>query len=209
MPQHDLLAQRSETIRLNLPDAEVELRTGFLGQSEGWELFHALHAELPWRQDRISMWGQQHLVPRLHQWFAEPGLAYRWSRIEMQPQPWHKALVKVREKLAHRTGVAFNSVLVNLYRDGADSVGWHADNESELGDLPVIASISLGAQRDFQLRHRLRKELPVCTIELPHGSVLLMRGSTQRLWKHQLPRRKRVAEPRINLTFRLMRTEPE
>ena len=205
MTQQTLFTHQTAPIRMDLPDAEVELRTALLGHCEAWNLFHLLLAQVPWRQDHICLWGQQHALPRLHQWFADPGLSYTWSGIEMQPQPWPDALRVLREKLIRETGVAFNSMLANLYRDGADSVGWHADDEPELGDAPVIASISLGAQRDFQLRHRLRKDVPVCTIALPHNSLLLMGGGTQRMWKHQLPRRKRVATARINLTFRLVR----
>lgn len=205
MTQHALFTQQRETIRLDLLDAQVELRTGVLGHTEAWDLFHLLLAQIPWRQDHITLWGQQHRIPRLHQWFGDPGLFYTWSGIEMQPQPWPDSLRVLREKLVHETGVAFNTVLANLYRDGADAVGWHADDEPELGDSPVIASISLGAQRDFQLRHRLRKDLAMRTLALPHDSLLLMRGATQRMWKHQLPRRKRVSTARINLTFRSLR----
>jgi alkylated DNA repair dioxygenase AlkB len=204
MAQQNLFVGRARSIHLNLPDAEVELRPQMLGQDEAWDLFGALHASIPWRQDRITLWGQEHLVPRLHQWFGDAGLVYSWSGIEMRPQPWPESLHVLRERLCRETGVAFNTVLANLYRNGTDSVGWHADDEPELGDAPVIASISLGAERDFQLRHRMRKDLAVKTIALRHGSLLLMRGSTQRMWKHQLPRRKRVTSARINLTFRLL-----
>ena len=123
----------------------------------------------------------------------------------MQAQPWPQVLHVLRARLTRETGVAFNTVLANLYRNGADSVGWHADDEAELGDAPSIASVSLGAERDFQLRHRRRKDLALHTVALPHGSLLLMRGDTQKMWKHQLPRRKRVSSARINLTFRLLR----
>jgi hypothetical protein len=140
----------------------------------------------------------------LLQLFGDAGLVYSWSGIEMRPRPWPESLHALRERLCRETGVAFNTVLANLYRNGADSVGWHADDEPELGDAPVIASVSLGAERDFRLRHRTRKDLAVKTIALPHGSLLLMRGGTQRMWKHQLPRRKRVTSARINLTFRLL-----
>ncbi|MFT5445361.1 MAG: alkylated DNA repair dioxygenase AlkB [Gammaproteobacteria bacterium] len=205
MTQRNLFAEPLSPVSLELADAEVELRAGFLGADEASELFDLLVDAVPWRQDRLTLWGREHLVPRLHQWFGDAGLTYTWSGIELQPLPWIAPLCALRERLRLETGAAFNTVLANYYRDGADSVGWHADDEPELGQAPVIASISLGAERDFQLRHRTRKDLPVTTINLPHGSLLLMSGLTQRHWKHQLPRRKRVSSGRINLTFRIVR----
>lgn len=205
MTQRNLFEEPPAPVRLTLVDAEVELRPRFLGAEEATELFELLVDAVPWRQDRLTLWGREHLVPRLHQWFGDVGLAYAWSGIEMQPLPWIAPLCALRERLRMETGAGFNTVLVNYYRDGADSVGWHADDEPELGLAPVIASVSLGAERDFQLRHRTRKDLPVTTIKLPHGSLLLMSGSTQQHWKHQLPRRKRVSSGRINLTFRIVR----
>ena len=202
MTQQELFTRPIGPRRLNLPDADVELRPQLLGQEHAWALFQTLLEQIPWRQDYITLWGRRHPLPRLHQWFGDPQLSYSWSGIEMQPLPWLRSLRALRDTLAEETGVAFNTVLANCYRDGADSVGWHADDEAQLGEAPVIASVSLGVVRDFQLRHRTRKDVAVQTLALPHGSLLLMRGDTQRCWKHQLPRRKGVRSARINLTFR-------
>jgi alkylated DNA repair dioxygenase AlkB len=191
-----------------LPDAELSLDRGFLPRAEADRLFAVLRDEVAWRQDEVLVFGRRHAVPRLHQWYGEPGLVYRWSGIAMAPEPWTPALAAIRRRLEARVGVRFNSALVNLYRDGRDCVGWHADDEAELGPRPQIASVSLGAGRDFLLRHRERRDLGTTKIHLTHGSLLLMGGATQEAWVHALPRRLRVREPRINLTFRTIVSEP-
>ncbi len=190
--------------RLDLPDADISLWPAFLGEHEATALLRELLGAIPWRRDTITVFGRTHPIPRLHQWFADDGRAYTWSGLTMEPAPWPDGLLRIRARLLAHTGVDFDGCLANLYRDGQDAMGWHADDEPELGPEPVIASVSLGASRDFQLRHRTRKDLPTTTITLPHGSLLVMEGPTQAHWKHQLPRRMRVVEPRINLTFRRM-----
>jgi alkylated DNA repair dioxygenase AlkB len=209
--QLDLLARgdqgSGEVVHFTLPDAEVSLWPGFLARSEADRGLVTLQRELVWRQDTIQMWGRTYDVPRLQQWCADPGLCYTWSGIRMEPAPWHPLLLALRGRLRALLGIDFNSALANLYRDGRDTVGWHADDEPELGEAPIIASVSLGATRDFVLRHRRRRELPVTTIPLAHGSLLVMRGATQACWEHALPRRLRVAAPRVNLTFRVARAE--
>lgn len=189
----------------SLPDADVTLH-GFLAQPEADRLLARLRESIPWRQDRIRLFGREHDVPRLHQWFADGGMAYTWSGIRMEASPWVPELLEIRVRLRQQTGLRFNTVLANLYRDGSDTVGWHADDEPELGPEPTIASVSLGAERDFALQHKEKADLKE-VIALPHGSLLLMKGRTQTCWKHCLPRRRRVREPRINLTFRLVPTE--
>lgn len=176
----------------------------FLAPEEAASLFDALLAGVRWRQDTITLWGKVHDVPRLQQWFADDGMVYTWSGIRMEPAPWIAPLERLRERLHEALGLRFNTALANLYRDGNDTVGWHADDEPELGEAPVIASVSLGAARDFVLRHRTRPEL-VQSISLTHGSLLVMEGDTQQHWRHSVPRRKRVQAPRINLTFRHVR----
>jgi len=162
--------------------------------------------EIDWRQDKLKLYGREHNIPRLHQWYADKGTTYAWSGIAMQPLSWIKPLGQLRNQLQQQTGHTFNSVLANLYRDGNDAMGWHADDEPELGTEPVIASISLGAERDFHLRQKDRGtgKSRGCarSISLPHGSLLLMSGSSQRDWQHALPKRRRISKPRINLTFR-------
>ena len=189
---------------ISLPGGELRLWTGFLGDGEASRLQQQLTDGLAWQSDRVRLFGREHAIPRRHQWYGDPDARYRWSGLEMQPLPWTSELAELRERLGAATGVVFNSVLANLYRNGQDSMGWHADDEPELGEQPVIASISLGAERDLLLRRktdRVRGERSV-KLCLPHGSLLLMSGDTQRNWQHALPRRARLAEPRINLTFR-------
>lgn len=185
-----------------MPDAEVSLLRSFIAEEAGRELLDALIRETPWRQDKIRVFGAEHDLPRLQQWFGDEGRTYRWSGIVMEPLPWSPALLRVRARVQEVVGAAFNSVLLNYYRDGDDTVGWHSDDEPELGPTPLIASVSLGAERDFVLRHKERDNVDQLRLPLPHGSLLLMQGPTQRFWQHCLPRRRRVREPRVNLTFR-------
>lgn len=181
-------------------DATVVLYRRFLPTHEADRLFYDLaHSTSVWRQDQIRIFGKTHDLPRLQQWYGES--AYTYSGIRLQPLPWRSDLQRVRQMIEALTGVSFNSCLANLYRDGNDTVGWHADDEPELGESPTIASLSLGAQRDFVMRHKRHKDRKM-TIALPHGSLLVMSGATQQNWEHALPRRAGVAEPRINLTFR-------
>ncbi len=184
-----------------LPGAEMVLLTAVWSRVEGDRLCKKLIEELEWRQDKISMFGQSHNVPRLNAWYGDPGHSYSWSGIAMNPSPWTSTLLEVRERVSELAGAEFNSVLANLYRDGHDKVDWHADDEKVLGVNPVIASVSLGAARKFRIRRKDRSAQPT-DISLNSGDVLIMRGSTQRYWEHQVPRTKKVTEPRVNLTFR-------
>ena len=188
---------------LGLRDAEIEYIPGFLDTDDAWQLFESLLMHTDWRQEQITLFGKTHPVPRLSCWMADAGLDYTYSNMTMHPVPWSEALMQIKLLLQSRTGHAFNSVLLNYYRDGSDSNGWHSDDEPELGPEPVIASISLGGVRDFQLRHKGRKA-PGQTLRLNHGSLLLMSGRTQACWQHQVPKRAQ-AEPRINLTFRIIK----
>lgn len=187
---------------LALPDGRFQMMTGFLDSNEAWRLFDLLYKEVPWRHDEIRMWGKTHRLPRLQQWFGEPGQTYTWSGIRMGPTPWLPSLLRIRAKVEEASGHRFNTVLANLYRDGQDTVGWHADDEADLGPDPVIASVSLGAERDFVLRHNTLEEHRNVKVLLTHGSLLVMSDGSQANWKHAVPRRKRITAPRINLTFR-------
>lgn len=188
---------------LKLADADIEYQPQFIDVDPAWELFESLIHEIDWRQERIKIFAKVHNVPRLSCWMADAGLDYRYSNITMHPVAWSRSLAKIRDRLQLCTQNPFNSVLINYYRDGQDSNGWHSDDEPELGIDPVIASISLGAARDFQLRHKLNKQLRQ-SLSLEHGSLLLMKGSTQRYWQHQIPKRAKVGA-RINLTFRCIK----
>jgi len=168
--------------------------------AEADRLFEELLRLTPWRQEVATVMGRRVPIPRLTAWHGEAGYVY--SGIRMEPAPWSEPLLELKAVAERLAGRPFNSVLLNLYRDGRDSVSWHADNEPGLGREPVIASISLGAVRRFQLRHRRRGER--IGLDLPHGSCLIMAGATQHHWLHQLPKTARPVGPRINLTFRLM-----
>ena len=163
-------------------------------------LFDALHREIPWGQHRLHIFGREVASPRLSCWVGDKGTAYKYSGTLFEPHAWTPALASLREELADRFDLPFNSVLANLYRDGSDSMGWHSDAEPELGKEPVIASLSFGAVRRFRFRSRETKRV-VLGIDLASGSLLVMRGATQRLYHHDLPKTAR-AGARINLTFR-------
>ena len=155
---------------------------------------------LAWRQETLRLFGRSIPQPRLSTWYGDPGAHYRYSGLHLDPLPWHPALHALRTRLRRRLGHDFNSVLANRYRYGRDSMGWHSDDEPELGDEPLIASLSLGATRRFRLRHRARGE--TLDLDLDHGSLLIMAGTLQRHWQHQLPRTRRPLGERLNLTFR-------
>jgi alkylated DNA repair dioxygenase AlkB len=172
----------------------------FINKQFGKELFEELFCS-NWRQDFIKIYGRVHPVPRLQQWYGDPDKAYTWSGIKMNPLPWTPSLLKVRCLVQDALGTEFNSVLLNMYRHGRDTVSWHSDDELELGEHPTIASISLGATRDFQLRKKIGLPTKI-QVQLEDCSLLVMSGETQKKWEHSIPRRMRLKGPRINLTFR-------
>ncbi|MEY3806743.1 MAG: hypothetical protein RIR69_1555 [Actinomycetota bacterium] len=166
----------------------------------GRDVFMSLVNDIPWQSRTIKMFGKEHREPRMTAWFGDEGATYTYSGIRLSPLAWTDTLQILREVCATRSGASFNSVLLNLYRNGHDKMGWHADDESELGREPIITSLSLGATRRFRFKHRQNKTIVEC--ELPHGSLLVMSGLTQQCWVHEVPRQTRVTEARINLTFR-------
>ncbi len=184
------------------PDAEIRLYRNWLAGGEADALFQQLHGELAWEQSVIRIHGKSVPIPRLNAWHGDADSHYGYSGIALQPQPWTPGLLQIRERLQQTLGQPFNSVLGNLYRDGRDSVAWHSDDERELGTNPLIASVSLGAERRFVMKHKSRKDVPRLELWLPHGSLLVMAGTTQHYWSHQLPKTARPVAARINLTFR-------
>ena len=187
-------------------DGAVQFAPRWLPVPEADALFDAVHVGVPWARHRLRIFGREVDAPRLSCWIGDPDATYRYSGVRHLPLPWPDVLEPLRERLQDETCSEFNSVLANLYRDGRDCMGWHSDDERELGEQPVIASISLGATRRFVLRLRTdttRKH----EVMLPHGSLLLMRGSSQADWQHALPRTAKPVKPRINLTFRKVRHE--
>lgn len=193
-----------EKIVFDLPDAEIEYYPDFFSREKASELFAKLKTEIPWQQDKITVFGQTHLQPRLTALFGNDGKTYSYSNIIMQPHKWNSLLVFIKNEIEEICSENFTTVLLNLYRDGKDSNGWHADNEKELGKNPVIASVSFGAERVFHLQHNSIKEAKQKII-LEHGSLLLMKGTTQHFWKHQIPKTKKPIGERINLTFRIIK----
>jgi alkylated DNA repair dioxygenase AlkB len=170
-------------------------------QQEADRLLLELRQGIEWRQEQILIFGRRTLVPRLVAWHGDPLASYTYSGTRHEPSAWTAALLEIRARIEALTGTAFNSVLLNLYRDGRDSMGWHSDDEPELGRDPQIASVSLGARRRFRLQHRRRKS-EVLSVDLGHGSLLLMAGETQHHWRHCLPKTAARVGERINLTFR-------
>lgn len=172
----------------------------FLSQKEADTLFYQLDVSLPWRQGKVTLFGKTFDTPRLESLHVFDGKSYQYSGNTLVSHPFTEELKAVKNKIDAACNHTFNCVLANLYRDGKDSNGWHADNEKELGRNPVIASLSLGAERRFDMKHTatgLSKQLV-----LPHGSLLIMGGSMQHHWKHCIAKSTKILVPRINLTFR-------
>ena len=162
-----------------------------------------LRSRIDWQQEDIVIFGERRRVPRLVAWHGDPGTAYTYSGTAHEPLPWTPELQRVRHRAEELTGHRYNSVLLNLYRDGRDGMGWHSDDEPELGREPAIASVSFGATRRFKLRHR-RSRSAANTLDLAHGDLLLMEPPLQRHWQHSVPKTTRPVAPRINLTWRMI-----
>lgn len=187
-------------LKFQLPDADLSLWLSFLNATEATQLQQQLAAELDWQQDSIMMFGKKVAIPRTQVWMGDPHCAYRYSGTLFHPQVWHPKVQQLAHHVSQFLGQTFNAVLLNRYSDGQQHMGWHADNEPELGLKPQIASVSLGQPRRFDIKHRqLDSQLQ---LTLQHGSLLLMAGDCQRFWLHRLPKQARCNEERINLTFR-------
>jgi alkylated DNA repair dioxygenase AlkB len=185
-------------------DGEVILYPFFFILKESDRFFSDLYSSVKWRQDTIQFFGKNMPLPRLTAWYGDKGKSYTYSGIEQHPEPWTPTLRLIKSKVEEISEVTFNSVLLNLYRDGKDSVSWHSDDEPELGENPIIASVSFGAARRFSLKHKISKDRKI-DIDLPNGSLLLMKGETQHFWQHQIAKTSKSVQPRINLTFRVIK----
>jgi len=194
----------SEELDLNLPDSDILYYPSFLNMEKANLYFKRLRKEVPWQQDEIKVFGKVYAQPRLTALFSNNGKPYTYSNITMQPHPFTEELLDIKNKIETKTNVKFTTCLLNLYRDGKDSNGWHADNEKELGQNPVIASVTLGQERFFHLKHRTKKGLKH-RLMLEHGSLLLMQGITQHHWLHQIAKTAKPIGERINLTFRIIK----
>lgn len=194
---------QSDPVLLNLQDADIVYYPNFFDEKDANSIFQQLLNEIPWQQDDIRVFGKTHPQPRLTALFGNNGKPYSYSNIKMQPHPWNMLLQKIKSLVEDCSETNFTSVLLNQYRNGKDSNGWHADNEKELGKNPVIASLSFGAERTFQLKHNTDSSLKKSLV-LEHGSLLIMKGTTQHFWKHQIPKTSKPIGSRINLTFRVI-----
>ena len=189
-----------------LQDGELIYFPQWLSPEKAQQHFDTLHRSLDWKAEEIVMFGKMVMQPRLMAWYGDQGTSYTYSGLTVAPSPWTKLLGDIKNAIQQAVPpYTFNSVLCNLYRNGQDSMGWHSDNEPELGKNPVIASLSLGGVRRFHLRHKKQKDLPRVRLDLKSGSLLIMAGETQHFWQHQVSKTKKAVEPRINLTFRLIR----
>lgn len=185
------------------PGAFIDVDHAFLSRDEADRALAVLGAEIPWRQEDIVLFGKRIAQPRLSLWMGDEGAHYTYSGVKREPAAWHPLVRELAERASRVSQAHFNSVLLNLYRDGRDSMGFHADDEPELGREPVIASLSLGATRTFTLREKKKKKKPARhKLALEHGWLIVMRGLVQRDWLHGVPKEPRVEGARINLTFR-------
>ena len=191
----------SEKQIIKLPNAELVYCPGFLSKSEADYYYELLKSETDWQQDDITIFGKTYKQPRLTALYGKNKKTYSYSGITMSPEPFTEALMTLETKIYSEYNISFNTVLLNWYRDGNDSNGWHADNERELGRDPIIASLSLGEERPFHFKHRILKN-ERHKLLLEHGSLLIMKNEMQHHWLHQISKTKKDVGGRINLTFR-------
>jgi len=201
MEQLDLFADTTNESELfQITNGEYIYIANFFDKSESDVYFKTLLEEIKWKQESMNMYGKTLDFPRLTAWHGDNDKPYSFSGITLKPESWTPTLLEIKRQIETKAQVAFNSVLLNLYRNGNDSISWHTDAEKELGRNPVIASVNFGATRKFQLRHNTSNEK--IELNLSHGSLLIMQGELQHFWQHQVPKTKQAVKERINLTFR-------
>jgi len=204
MEQLDLFnSSKTDTERRLIRNGEFLHIKNFFEKSTSDNYLKVLLDTIDWKQEKMNMYGKELLFPRLTAWYGDNDKPYSFSGITLQPKQWTKDLLEIKRKVETKVDASFNSVLLNRYRNGNDSISWHTDAEKELGKNPFIASVNFGATREFQLRHIHTKEK--LSIELSHGSLLIMLGELQHFWQHQIPKTKQVVSERINLTFRVIK----
>lgn len=199
---NDLFAEDVRFTPIQMDDADVSFMAHVPLNMTDEDVFQKLRSETKWQHDHVVVWGKRHLQPRLTAWYGDPGRSYSYSGAQMHALPWTNLLLELKGKVEEITGAEFNSVLLNLYRDHRDRMGFHSDNERELGSEPTIASLSYGATRTLLFKHKRRKELPLKNVALTSGSLLLMKGPTQQNWNHGINSESAPCGARINLTFR-------
>lgn len=191
--------------KFDLPEADITYHPSFYDNSQSNNYFNELLKKIEWQQDKMNIHGKDVQLPRLTAWYGDNNKDYSFSGITLQPKDWLPELLQIKTDIEKLVSLTFNSVLLNLYRSGQDSISWHTDAEKELGKNPLIASVSFGETRRFQLKHKYKKELGVTNIDLTDGSLLVMQGTTQHYWLHQIPKSKKQLKERINLTFRIIK----
>ena len=191
-----------EAIKHSIDDALLLEYPQIVDSAEATQMFETLIANIPWQQEHLRIAGKLRAIPRLQCWMGDRTSEYGYSGVRLTPCPWHETVKVIHDRVADLSGTTFNSVLINYYRNGQDSVAWHADDESELGESPVIASVSLGAERIFELKQKRQTPAKKYKLPLRHASLLIMGGTMQQHWLHQLPKVQGLKEARINLTFR-------
>jgi alkylated DNA repair dioxygenase AlkB len=198
----DLSHLQTALERIPMQDAEVYyLRALPLAHSAD-AVMKELIEEVPWRAENVVVCGKTYPQPRLTAWYGDNNATYTYSGIHLNPLPWSEILIDIKLRVEAIAAIEFNSVLLNYYRGHRDSMGMHSDDEPELGSQPIIASVSLGEERTFVLKHKNRRDLDSVRLKLASGSLLLMRGETQHCWKHGIEKEKHPCGPRVNLTFR-------
>lgn len=198
----DLFDNAPELERFHIEDADISFAPSIELSKDRDELLRELITDTPWRHVSVTIWGKTHLQPRLIAWYGDSGRQYSYSGISLDPLPWTQALTELRHTVEGLAGETFNSVLLNYYRNHRDSMGFHSDDERELGPTPTIASLSVGATRTFILKHKTRSDLKPVRLDLPSGSLIVMKGGTQKFWKHGIDKQTKPCGPRVNLTFR-------
>jgi len=202
------LFSESNSINLKIEDGEVIYYPNFVNNKDANLLFEYLLNQIPWQLDKITVFGKTYNQPRLTSFYSELDTPLKYSNVTMYPHKFDSKLLKLKKTIEQLSKVTYNCCLLNQYRDGNDSNGWHADDEKQLGKNPEIASLSLGAERMFHLKHKFKPHKKE-KIKLQHGSLLLMKGATQHYWLHQIPKTKQNIKSRINLTFRSIKEETE
>ena len=187
-----------------MPDADVSILHGLDTPIPHVQMLQKLMHDTIWRQENVRIYGKEYQQPRLVSLYGDAGMKYDYSGISLRPLPWTDLLREIKRRIEDCTDATFNAVFLNLYRDHNDSMGFHSDDEKELGQNPVIASLTFGATRTFLMKHKSNRDIPLVKVPLESGTVLLMKGATQHNWKHGINKQTTPCGPRVNLTFRTL-----